>query len=96
VKKTNTFKAAFRFGIAYLVALRQDGTFVYQLRKVEIDEELLKAIASDFFDYAAKYEGKSAKKHYKKPFALYCFHVGWEQHSFSGLWHLRLRLSKSA
>lgn len=29
------------------VALRQDGTFVYQLRKVEIDEELLKAIAAE-------------------------------------------------
>jgi Ca-activated chloride channel family protein len=29
------------------VALRQDGSFVYQLRKVEIDEELLKSIAEE-------------------------------------------------
>lgn len=29
------------------VALRQDGTFVYQLRKVEIDEKLLKSIAAE-------------------------------------------------
>jgi Ca-activated chloride channel family protein len=29
------------------VALRQDGSFVYQLRKVEIDEELLRSIAEE-------------------------------------------------